>query len=86
MGQLVHDGGQNAAQGNIEMAGEEFNYTLQRMSPARAVIYKNNETLAVCELPDIASRDPRSNDRDLLMLALCWYACAAVKTTEMAYA
>jgi hypothetical protein len=86
MGQLIHDGGQNDAQGNIQLSGEAFNYTLQRMSPARAVLYKNNDTLAVCELPDVAKNARGNNDPDLLMLALCWYVSAAVKSREMAYA
>jgi hypothetical protein len=86
IGQLIHDGGQNDAQGNIEMSGEAFNYTLQRMSPARAVLYKNNDTLAVCELPDMAKNVRGSNDPDLLMLALCWYVSATVKRREIAYA
>ena len=85
MGQLIHDGGQNDAQGIIELSGEAFNYTLQRMPPALAVIYKNSETLAVCELPDVAKNVRGSNYPDILMLALCWYMSAKVKPREMGY-
>ena len=85
MGQLSHDGGQNDAQGNIEISGEEFHYTLQRTSPARAVLYKNNDTLAVCELPDLTRNGRGSDDPDLLMLALCWFVSDTVKRSEMAY-
>ncbi|MFI5185263.1 MAG: hypothetical protein ACHQF0_00905 [Chitinophagales bacterium] len=84
IGQLSHDSGQ-VNQGNIEVSGEQYNYILQDVIPARAAIYKNGDMLAECELPEV-SKNAKGSDHDLLILTLCWYLDVAVKKEEEEYA
>src|SRR5690242_17819934 len=82
IGQLLHDGGPEDNQGNIEIAGEEFNYALKSGPAPEACLYKNNDVLAACELPLISKDLSENSDQDLLLLTLCWYVSAAVKRQQ----
>src|SRR5436190_3574786 len=84
--QLLHDGGPEDNQGIIEIAGEEFNYTLKRGAAPEAFLYKNNDVLAACELPQISKDLPENSDQDLLLLTLCWYISATVKRQQVEFA
>jgi hypothetical protein len=79
MGQLIYNGIQEN-QGSLEVDDEEFYYHIGNGSPVEATIFKNSETLLICELPAVAK------DHDLLILALGWYITTAVKIKIEEYA
>lgn len=79
MGQLTYDGIQDN-QGSLEVEDEQFYYLVGNGSPVEATIFKNSETLVICELPAVAK------DHDLLILTLCWYITTAVKMKIEEYA
>lgn len=83
MGQLSHEGGQDN-QGNIEISGEQFNYTLENKSN-KSALYKNGEILVVFDLPEASRSFSNGADNDLLILTLCWYFFVAVKMQEEEY-
>ena len=72
IGQLSYESNQEN-QGRIEIDDDEFNYVMQNALPPKAAVYKNNNMVAVCELP------PASKSYDLLVLMLCWFISLTVK-------
>jgi hypothetical protein len=79
MGQLINEGGQDE-RGNIDVYEDHYNYLLH--DSAKATIYKNEDLFAECELPRIS----KSDNHDLLMLALCWYMTTSVRNHVEMYA
>ena len=80
MGQLINEGGQEE-HGNIDVYQDHYNYSLHNFL-SKATIYKNDDVMAECELPKIS----KSDNHDLLMLALCWYMTTSVRNPEEVYA
>lgn len=85
IGQLHHEGNQES-HGTIEISDEPYQYILQENLPLKAAIYKNNEMLVVCELPDILKISQNRSEYEMLILALSWYVAVAVKNVEEEYA
>jgi hypothetical protein len=84
IGQLAYDNNQDN-HGTIDVYEEDFTYILQNDPNPKASIYRNSELLAASDLP-VISEDINSDNYDLLMLMLCWYASATVKKQIAEYA
>ncbi|HEY2721521.1 MAG TPA: hypothetical protein VGI82_07340 [Chitinophagaceae bacterium] len=82
IGQLTHETG-HAVHGNIEIANDLFNYTVQNDSQ-KVFISKEGNAVVVCDLP-AESKSP-STSLDLLLLTLCWHLEATVKRRKIEYA
>jgi hypothetical protein len=78
MGELTFENAQ-ANQRRMEIHDEEFTSLAQNSLAPKVAIYRNNEMLTVCELPDA------SKYHDLLTLMLCWHISTSIKKQVGSY-